>query len=130
MARWSLIGWVIAGIAVGYHLAYAFLLVPFGVYRVPSLYPVISGLSWPALILDVVLTITGIVILIAKFITGLRDRDAGRILGVVIGWVLLLGIALAYRREPWRLLVAAAVALIAVLIHHMNRNSRKPHPTP
>ena len=121
MSRWSLIGWVIVGVAAVYYLAYSFRLLPFAIYRVPSLYPVASPLFSPALILAMVLVIIGIVILAAKFITGVRDRDARRVLGVAVGWALLIGIPFTYT-GPWMLLAAAGLAGIAALIHFTNQS--------
>lgn len=80
-----------------------------------------SPLFSPALILAAILAITGSVILIAKFITGVRDRDARRVLGVAIGWALLIGIPFTYR-GPWMLLTAAGVAAIAALIYFNSRS--------
>lgn len=120
MSGWSLTGWVIVGIATIYYLAYSFRLLPFAEYRVPSLYPVAPNPFSTALILAAVLALLGIVILVAKFITGVRDRDAGRVFGVAIGWALLIGIPFTYQ-GPWMLLAAAGVAGVAALIHLTNR---------
>lgn len=100
---WGVAGWVIVALAPVWSIASALLWLP----QDASFW---SGTRTPpALAVAGLLTFAALVILVAKFITGLRSRNAGRLVGVALGWTALFALT-------WPVLLPAIVPIAALLV--------------
>jgi hypothetical protein len=116
-SRWGAAGWVIIAIAPLFSFAYTLVWLP----RDPDFW---SGTGTPpALALAGMMTSAAVVILIAKFITGLRSGNAGRLFGVAVGWIALFTLT-------WPMLLPAVlpigvlIAILALIVHLRRGHAR------